>query len=74
MDKYFENEDVIELYKMLKESIFKEIDKTNPKDNTEIVHTIGRLENQLREDLEEVFNLIYTDYIVEKMEESNNEL
>lgn len=67
MEKYFENEDVIELYKMLKGSIYKEIDKTNPNDKIEVVKTIGRLENQLREDLEETFNLIYTDYIEEKL-------
>ena len=66
MNKHFETEDVIELYKIVRESIFIEIDKTNPSDKFEVVKTFGRIENQLREDLEKVFNLIYMDYIEEK--------
>lgn len=62
MNKYFENEDVIELYNMLKDSIIEELKKRKCKTVEETIKQINIIEKQLREDLEEAFNLIYIDY------------
>lgn len=62
MDKYFENEDVIELYNMLKDSIIEELKKRKCKTVEETIKQINNIEKQFKEDIEEAFNLIYINY------------